>query len=299
MSDQAHHLRQLVRDSVLADAAGVPGGAVVVISGAAQGVGATTVACGIAAELARLGQQVVLVDAHLERSALADRLAAQPRGTLADVLNGTRRAVEIIAPTEDAHIRLLAGATAAVPTTAAPSVGREGLDRLAAELAALARQADFILLDAGCGMSAWVDGLWQLARQALLVTAPLAQSLLDAYAAVKLAQHHRHDGRVRLVINGASDESEAAPLARRFEETCGRFLCIQPKPAAHLPPPDRAAAPAARPPQHTPRQRALRLLAADLISDYRTTNLRIPRPKPRDQRNSVPPTNPRNLSRRR
>ncbi|MBA3482798.1 MAG: hypothetical protein H0T51_13385 [Pirellulales bacterium] len=292
MSDQAHQLRKLVRSCVHADATLAPGGPVVAITGAQPAAGATTVACGLARELASLGKQVILIDANLNNPDVATNFApTQPsshanspdqawsglRGRLHELLNGTRRAIEILTPTNEENLRIIAGAPTACGLT--PLLDREALERFTTETAALSRQVDFILIDAGHGMNAWIDRLWQLSRQVLLVATPTAQSLLDSYATVKLSQHHRHDGRIRLLSNGADDESEVAPLAQRFEETCQRFLCIKPKPAAWLP---------AKSPQRQQGsdqyQRALRLLAADLIGDLRATNLRIPKPKSNDLR---------------
>ena len=128
--------------------------------------GATTIACGLARELARLGKHVVLVDANLAAPAIADRIrASTPRGTLADVLAGRRRAVEVLV-TVDEGIRLLAGA--AQPTSA-PQLDAEALARFDSELAALGRQSDVVLIDAGAGMNPWIDRLWQIAQQVLLV----------------------------------------------------------------------------------------------------------------------------------
>ena len=274
MSDQAHHLRKLVRGSVLADATLAPGGAVVAISGAHPAAGVTTLACGLARELARLGKQVILIDANLHHPSAANHFTVEPRGMLHDVLNGARRAVEVLTPTSEDNLRLLPACGLALPP-----LDREAFDRFAAETAALSRQADVILIDAAHGMNAWIDQVWQLARQVLLVSTPTAQSLLDAYAAVKLSQFHRHDNKIRLLINGTDDESEAKPLAKRFDETCQRFLFVTPKPATSLP---------AQSPQRqqgsAPFQRALRLLAADLIGDLRATNVRIPKPKSNELR---------------
>ena len=74
MPDQASHLRQLVRASVHADATLAPGGPVIALSGAQREVGVTTAACGLARELARLGKQVILIDANLHRPAVATTL---------------------------------------------------------------------------------------------------------------------------------------------------------------------------------------------------------------------------------
>ena len=307
MHDQADQLRKLVRASVQADATLAPGCPVVAISGAQPAVGVTTIACGLARELARLGKQVLLIDANLNNPRITPHLKqtqttssadspAQtgpgPRGTLSDVLTGKRRAVEVLTPTAEEGVTLLAGAPPAcrgsavagglAPHRTPPPLNREALDRFAAETAALSRQVDVVLIDAGAGMNAWIDRLWQLAHQVLLVSTSSPQSLLDAYTAVKLAQFQLHDGKIRLLTNGAADQDEAAPLAARFEETCQRFLFITPKPAMSLPTyTDRPANSRSPQRQHGRDDfpRAVRLLAADLAGDFRVAALRLVRPK--------------------
>jgi MinD-like ATPase involved in chromosome partitioning or flagellar assembly len=300
MPDQASHLRQLVRASVHADATLAPGGPVITLTGAQSNVGATTAACGLARELARLGKQVILIDANLNRPAVATmlrpELADHPsspnnfptspdqawsglRGTLADILTGARRAVEVLAATSDDGLRFIAGPPVACGL--APPLGLEAADRFTAELAALTRQADVVVLDAGRGMNAWIDRLWQLSCEVLLVATPTAQSLLDAYAAAKLSQYERHDNKLRLLVNRTRDELEARPLGHRFAETCQRFLNIRPKPPASLPAFDRRPSESTSPERQQGRehyQRSLRLLAADLTAEIRVASLRLIRP---------------------
>jgi flagellar biosynthesis protein FlhG len=307
MHDQAAHLRQLVRACVHADAALAPGAPVVTITGAQPAADATATACGLARELARLGNEVILIDANLKSPAVYNHFASNQnlnhanspdqawsglRGRLHEVLNGTRRAVEVLTATSEENLRVIHGAPTACGV--APPLDREALDRFAAETAALSRQVDFILIDAGHGMSAWVDHLWQLSRQVLLVAPPNDQALLDAYAAVKLSQHDRHDNRLRLVANGAQDEAEATSLGNRFEETCRRFLSISTKSTTWLP-----TTSLQRQHANSDYHRAVRLLAADLIGDLRTAKLRIPQSSLNELRTLSHLQNQRNLTQRR
>jgi MinD-like ATPase involved in chromosome partitioning or flagellar assembly len=166
-------------------------------------------------------------------------------------------------------------------------------------------------------MNPWVDRLWQLARQVLLVATPESEAFLDAYAAVKLSQHHRHDGKIRLLLNRTVDDWELAPLATRFEDTCTKFLRLTPKPAAALPeflrskqprvndPPERPHDPHSPfPIPHSalvpdePFRRATRLLAADLAADFRVAALRLVKPKQLSA-SSFQYADPRDLSQRR
>jgi MinD-like ATPase involved in chromosome partitioning or flagellar assembly len=284
MHDQADQLRKLVRATVEADAALTPGGPVIALSGGQPQAGTTTIACGLARVLARLGKQVVLIDANLQRPRAHELLgfpddSSKARSPLTeslhDVLTGKRRAVEILAATNEDSLRLVHGCQ----PDSTPPLDRAAVDRFATELAALSSHVDVVLIDAGSGMNAWIDRLWQLARQVLLVATPGSQSLLDSYAAVKLSQHHRLEGKLRLLVNRATDESDIPLVATRFEETCQRFLFISPQPPASLPAFARSARSDATAASEEPFHRAVRLLAADLACDFRVAALRLIRPK--------------------
>ncbi len=271
MPDQATHLRELVRDAVAQHGDLAPGAPLIAVSGGAPGVGATTAACGLARELARLGKQVILIDANLARPAMARRFGVEPNGTLADVLAGRRRAVEVLAAADG--LRLLPG----VPPRFPPQLDQSSLAHLLSELAALSRcggepathgrQCDAIILDAGAGMSPWTDRLWQAARHVLLVATPDDAALIDAYATVKLSQHHLLDGKLRFVINRSPNERAAAEAAARFCSTCRRFLAVTPQSASVLPTIPQRGEAAAGP--DGPFARAARSLAADLACDVR------------------------------
>lgn len=287
MSDQATHLRQLVRDAVAQHGELAPGAPLVVVTGAAPGVGATTAACGLARELARLGKQVILVDANLARPTIAQRFNIHPDATLADVLAGRRRAVEALAKSDG--VRILPG----VPARYTPQLDQSSLAHLLGELAALCRQSDAVILDAGAGMTPWTDRLWQAARHVLLATTPDDAAMVEAYAALKQSHHQAVDGKVRLVINRTLNEQSAAHAAARFETTCRRFLGITPQGAATLP----AFAPRtdrdAIAPIHDRFARAARTLAADLACDAHGIATVVRRPlsvaEARSQQFSPPP----------
>jgi MinD-like ATPase involved in chromosome partitioning or flagellar assembly len=292
MHDQADQLRKLVRATVEVDAALAPGGPVIAVSGGQAGVGVTTITRQLARELARLGKQVVLIDANLQGAAQqvvsrngasnayrsADNAWLELR-TIAEVLSGARRAVEILSPLEDEGVRHIAGC----PADCAPQLDREAVARFAAEVAALSRQFDIILIDAGYGMNAWIDRLWQLAGQVLLAATPDSTALLDAYAAVKLSQFQRLDDKLRLLINRSHRESESVGLGQRFNDTCQRFLSISAKPPIALPDASRRKASsgsgAVAAGLDDAFQRAVRLLAADLTCDFRVASLRLLQPK--------------------
>jgi flagellar biosynthesis protein FlhG len=256
MHDQADQLRKLVREAVDRHGALAPGAPLVVLSGGHAGAGVTTLVGQLARELARLGKQVVAVDANFSGAGLAETLAAKPHSTLREVLAGTRRGVEALASAGDG-IRVLAGCE----HPGGSQLNPEALDRFTTELAALCRQSDVVLVDAGAGMNPWIDRLWQLAQQVLLASTPGSAAALDAYAAVKLAHAERLDGKLRLVVNRCDDAGAAARQHAAFDSCCQRFLGCEVQAPVVLP-----TIAGAGDDQFA---RAVRLLAADLACDFR------------------------------
>lgn len=264
MHDQADQLRRLVREAVELRGELAPGAPLIVVSGAQRRLGASTIACGLAGELTSLGKQIALVDANFVAPSLAAMLDVEPPGTLADVLAGARRAIEVLTPAAE-NLRLLA----AEPGEVDVELSAEAFSRIHGELVALARQCDAIVIDAGAGTSPWVDRLWQLANHVLLVATPAPASVVDAYAAVKLSRHDRLAGKLQLVVTRCDAAADAARIHAGFNDTCERFLGQSVKPPAVLPAFGEA-------PDAT-FQRSLRLLAADLACDFRALASRLPR----------------------
>ena len=223
MSDQADLLRQLVRETVKEHPQLQPGVPMVVVSGGKGGVGASTVAIALVRQLAQLGQRAVLVDANPFQPDLATQVGAEVQGCLADVLAGSRSAVEVLQPL-GTSVRLLPGRWAA---STPPEMNHTAVNRLLTELRALHSHADFVVLDAGSGVSPWVEQLWKAAQQILLVTDCEPVAVMDSYAAVKLAPWGDVDGKVRLVVNRCDDVNFAEQVGQRFAATSRRFLGLQ------------------------------------------------------------------------
>ena len=86
--DQADELRLLVRAA--ARHAPVAGGEVrlIAVTGGQRAVGTTTIALNLAVALALEGRRAILVDADLERGAVAGMCGLAERGSILDVLSG-------------------------------------------------------------------------------------------------------------------------------------------------------------------------------------------------------------------
>jgi MinD-like ATPase involved in chromosome partitioning or flagellar assembly len=220
MSDQAYKLRKLVFDSTpqIDTEAQLP--PTIVVAGGKGGVGTTTVAINLAAELAQGGRRTVLVDAA-PNADVAPMLGIDvDRGaSLADVLSGTCAAAEALR-SGPAGMMLLAGEWAAERTTARTN---RTLDRLCDQLPALEGQADALVVDVGCGAQPWWPRFWSQAALVLLVTTPDDVAVVDAYATIKHALPDE-DVDLRVLVNLCSDTASATDVQSRLMAACRRFL---------------------------------------------------------------------------
>jgi flagellar biosynthesis protein FlhG len=220
MPDQADQLRQLVRRAIQARPILGPGLPIIVLSGGMSGVGTTTLAIQLARELAQLGKAVALVDADLAQPQLAERLDLDPHGSLADVLEGSRSAVEVLQSVGDRIHVLPAQSNASMQ----PDLSPVAVGRLMAELRGLGTLAEVVIIDAGHGMSPWVQRWWRAAQHVFLITTEQEAAVKGSYLALKLAPWGDADGKVRLVVNRCDDRHEAEGITQRFARTCRRFL---------------------------------------------------------------------------
>jgi Mrp family chromosome partitioning ATPase len=119
-----------------------PEGKVLLFTAVRTGVGATTALLNLAITAARQGRRVIVVDANLRRSAVADRLGLERYPGLTEVLAGDiALAGAIRATAQEGLLVLSAGAPAAL--WADP-------ESLRGLLAALAGQSDLVLVDGPC-----------------------------------------------------------------------------------------------------------------------------------------------------
>ena len=114
----------------------------IVITSANQGEGKSTVAANLATVLAESGEQVVLVDADLRRSAVARAFDLDGSVGLSEVLAGTIPLADALQTTEVPGLQILAGG--ATPPNPSELLGSHRMEALITELAT----KHFIVLDA-------------------------------------------------------------------------------------------------------------------------------------------------------
>jgi flagellar biosynthesis protein FlhG len=176
------------------------------------GDGATEVTLNLAAALARIGQQVLVIDTM--KGEAANALGLKARYELAHVLAGDRALRDV----------LLAGpeGVALLPAT-------RGLPRLVEGSGPWQDRLGAWLDPYGTAFNVWlVNGLppggSATGAPVLFVLAPTADALTAAYAQMKaLARHARHR-EFRIVVRRARSETAALATYRNVADTAREFL---------------------------------------------------------------------------
>jgi flagellar biosynthesis protein FlhG len=88
-------------------------------------------------------------------------------------------------------------------------------------------RSDFLLIDAGAGISAQITGFASAAREILLVVTPEPTSITAAYGLVKALSGRSGALHFRLLANMCRNAEEAAPLFRKLSAITERFLEVR------------------------------------------------------------------------
>lgn len=205
--------------------------ATLVVSGGRRGVGATTLALGLAKALAQDAFRIVAIDADRQRATLAEVSGVETHAGIDEVLSGRKTIHEALTRGPDG-LQLLTGAI----SPSGLALAERAIERLLRQMKTLARHSDFVVVDAGNESTDLAARLWEVAGTLVLVTSPEAAAVMDTYALIKLLLPRiLRSKTVSLVVSQVLSEEQAADVHRRIDQSCRRFLGISIDPGGHLP----------------------------------------------------------------
>ena len=192
----------------------------VAITSGKGGVGKSCIALNLAAELAKSGKRVLLVDGDLGLGNVGLLLGIGGEWTIEDALSGRCPVAEAAIEGPEGLVILPAaneGETDFWQTLAVvPSV--------VVELEAFAADFDVLVIDTGAGIADKTVDLVIAADEALVVVTPEPTAIADAYVTLKTLLLHRSELVAGLLVNMADSAEEAAELHDKFAELASRFL---------------------------------------------------------------------------
>ena len=190
---------------------------IVTFASANSGVGKSVLVANLAAALAKLGQEVVVVDESPQRG-VAACLGGNARHDLLQVIDGEKTLDEVFA-------RMGSGVRVLPVARAVKQLGQLNQRQQTAlidSLTGMTQPADVILVDASLDHPLGFSPFGLAAHEAVIVIAANSHSITDAYALIKKVSLGYARKRFRLLVNKgrSAAEAEASHCARLIVPAC-------------------------------------------------------------------------------
>jgi flagellar biosynthesis protein FlhG len=164
--------------------------------------------------------RVLVVDADLGVGNAHILHDVAPERSIVDLVEGRASAREIVAPCAPNLDLLPAGSGVSHVAALEPWE----LARVAGAIGELERDYEWVLVDAGAGISAQTIALAAASERTLLVTTPDVTALTDAYAFLKVLLQRDPRAAPCFVVNRAQSAAEANEVAERLRGATRKFL---------------------------------------------------------------------------
>ena len=195
---------------------------VITVTSGTAGVGKTSICINLAAQLARRGRRVCLLDADDGGANVSLSLGLEPRHTLKDlILYGVAL--------DDVLIRNCQGfdiVPGSSTTDWIDALTSEQLHHLAASLSQL-DDYDFVLIDSSTSTASNVLSFAQTSPEVILVITPAPISVPDAYSLLKLLSSEHASKRIQVIVNRSTNHIIGRYSYGSFREVAMFYLGMQ------------------------------------------------------------------------
>lgn len=194
------------------------------------GVGKTHTTVNLGLALAALGNKVLLLDGDLGLANINILLGFKPKKTLQEVVKGEADLSEVIVEAlENLHV---IPASSGIPELTLLSE-HERLSLINA-FDDLANEYDYLLIDTAAGIGDNVLYFNVAAEDILVVISPEPTSITDAYALIKVLSTHCNRKEFNILVNRASNMTEAKSTYLQLANATEHFLNVSLKLIGHI-----------------------------------------------------------------
>ncbi|MBN1899291.1 MAG: MinD/ParA family protein [Spirochaetes bacterium] len=200
---------------------------VITIASGKGGVGKSILAVNLGLRLAETGKKVTILDADFGLANINVILGILPKFTLYHVFKGEKNLGDILIEVDD-NFNIIAGAAGFFQLANLETSKRE---KLLEQMQTLDHN-DYLIIDAGAGISENVINLMQSSDESIIVTTPEPTAITDAYGIIKTVSslnkdQHEKDLKLNLVLNRVKNFLEAKKVSHKIQDIVEQFLDVK------------------------------------------------------------------------
>lgn len=213
VSDQAAGLRRMVNPNPVK---------VLAVTSGKGGVGKTNLSVNLSVSLARMGRQVMLMDADLGLANVDVMLGLSPRFNLMHVLNGEKTIEDVIVKGPEGLMVIPAASGIQKMAELSPAE-HAGVVRCFSELTI---PLEYLIVDTAAGISDTVVSFSRAAKEVVVVVCDEPSSITDAYALIKVLNKDYGVEKFHMVANMVRSTSEGPDLYAKLSKVTNKFLDV-------------------------------------------------------------------------
>ena len=230
MTDQAEDLKTLMKNknssdkAVLSDLPPKRKSRIIAVTSGKGGVGKTNISTNMAIAYAKMGKNVIVIDADLGLANVNVMMNIIPKFNLYHVMKKQKKMSDIIIDTEYG-IKFVAGASGFSKIANMEEAERSDFIK---ELYTLA-EADIIIIDTSAGVSKNVLSFVAAADEVVIVTTSEPTAITDAYGIIKIiaTEVENYDLNLKMVVNRVNSALEGKKIAERMIQIVAQFLNLK------------------------------------------------------------------------
>ncbi len=211
--DQAESLRRIVESKPVK---------VIAVSSGKGGVGKTNVSVNLSVALARLGRQVMLMDADLGLANVDVLLGLNPSYDLSHVISGERTLEEVVVK-GPAGLKIIPASSGVSRMANLNTLEQAGLIQAFSELG---YPLDVLVVDTGAGISGNVVSFCSASQEVIVVVCDEPASITDAYAFLKVMSKEHGISHFQILANMAHTVREGREMFHKLSTAAERFLDV-------------------------------------------------------------------------
>ena len=221
--DQAQQLRNIIKAGP-GQLQQRPLARVITVTSGKGGVGKSNTAINLAINFKKLGKRVIILDADFGLANIEIMFGTMPKHNLSDLIYQGKSITEIITwgPGE---VGFISGGSGIAGLS---NLGKEYLNYIIQNLAALDAIADVIIIDTGAGISDAVLEFLVASGEILLITTPEPTSITDSYSLLKALNRHprfaKENSQIKMIANRVEGDKDGEVLFKKLNMVVSRFL---------------------------------------------------------------------------